>query len=114
MNKDNRNRRRRLVTEFLGGDILKSNIVTKQLLLLFIILFMCLFIVGMRYRVEKYNRERLILQDKLSYIEVKRIFMQRQYQEAIRISHIDETLDSVGVGLVAGPPYELKLERKEK
>jgi len=39
----------------------------------------------------------------------QRVQMQKQYQESIRISRIDEVLDTIGVGLVAGPPYEIKI-----
>jgi len=38
--------------------------------------------------------------------------MQKQYQESIRISRIDRELDTIGVGLVAGPPFELKVSKE--
>jgi hypothetical protein len=33
--------------------------------------------------------------------------LQKRYQETIKISKIAEMLDSTGVGITAGPPYEI-------
>ena len=97
------------LAQVLGGDMLGSRIVLKQIPLLLIILSGCLLMVAVRYNVEKYNKEKDRLQKKVSYMREQRVQMQKQYQESIRISRIDEVLDTIGVGLVAGPPYEIKI-----
>lgn len=94
----------------LAGDMLGSRWVMEQIPLLVIIVVMCLLLVAVRYRVESLNKEVDQLQKKASYLLEQRMQMRRNYQESIRISRIDEELDTVGIGLVAGPPYELKVE----
>lgn len=97
----------------LGGDMLGSRFVLKQIPLLLMILGFCLLMVKVRYRVESLNKQKDRLQKEVSYLREQRVQMQKQYQESIRISRIDQELDTVGVGLVAGPPFELKVGRKE-
>lgn len=99
--------------QILGGDVLESEFFTNQLFLLFIILVLCLIMVSMRYQVENLNKEKENLQKELSYMHEQRVQMQKQYQESIRISRIDKELDTLGIGLVAGPPYELKIESQK-
>ena len=90
--------------------MLGSKWVMRQIPLLLLILVMCLLLVAVRYRVESLNKEKDRLQKEVSYIREQRMQMRKQYQESIRISRIDQELDTVGIGLVAGPPYELKVE----
>lgn len=97
----------------LGGDVLKSQVVLRQIPLLLLILLFCLLMVGVRYRVESLTKEKERLEKKIGYMREQRVQMQKQYQESIRISRIDMVLDTIGVGLVAGPPYELKIENGE-
>lgn len=99
--------------QILGGDVLESEFFTNQLFLLFIILVLCLIMVSMRYQVENLNKEKENLQKELSYMHEQRVQMQKQYQESIRISRIDKELDTLDIGLVAGPPYELKIESQK-
>lgn len=108
--KQNKKKRGRLA-RFLGGDVLESRFVMRQIPLVLIIVAMCLVMVGIRYKVEDLMREKKALQDKVDYLKEVRVQMRRQYQESIRISRIDQDLDTLGVGLVAGPPYELKIEK---
>lgn len=99
------------LTKMLRGDVLGSRIVLKQIPLLLTILGGCLAMVAVRYRVESLNKEKEQLQKKVSYLGEQRVQMQKQYQESIRISRIDRDLDTIDVGLVAGPPYELKITK---
>ena len=87
--------------------MLKSKAVVDQIPLLLLILLFCLVMVGVRYRVESLTREKEGLEKRIGYMREQRVQMQKQYQESIRISRIDMELDSIGVGLVAGPPFEL-------
>ena len=96
----------------LAGDMLGSRWVMKQIPLLLLILVMCLLMVAVRYRVESLNKEKDRLQKDVSYIREQRMQMRKQYQESIRISRIDQELDTVGIGLVAGPPYELRVGKE--
>lgn len=96
------------LAKVLGGDMLKSQAVIRQIPLLLLILFFCLVMVGVRYRVESLTKEKERLEKQISYMREQRVQMQKQYQESIRISRIDMELDTIGVGLIAGPPYELK------
>ncbi|MCR4817127.1 MAG: hypothetical protein K5842_08130 [Bacteroidales bacterium] len=111
MEKQNKNRKKGGLAKVMGGDMLGSHIVLRQIPLLIIILCGCLVMVAVRYNVENLNKEKDRLQKKVSYLREQRVQMQKQYQESIRISRIDEVLDSIGVGLVAGPPYELKITK---
>ncbi len=97
------------IFKFLGGDVFQSRAVLRQIPLLLLILVFALLIVANRYRVEALTREKLILQERVDFLREQRIQMQKQYQESIRISRIDQELDTIGVGLVAGPPYEIKI-----
>lgn len=94
--------------------MLGSQFVLKQIPLLVMILVCCLIMVAVRYRVESLTKEKNMLQSKVSYMREERVRMRKQYQESIRISRIDRDLDTIGVGLVAGPPYELKIVNIEK
>lgn len=89
--------------------MLGSHFVLRQIPLLLIILGFCLLMVSIRYRVESLNKDKDRLQKEVSYLREQRVQMQKQYQESIRISRIDQELDTIGVGLVAGPPFELKV-----
>ena len=89
--------------------MLGSHFVLRQIPLLLIILGFCLLMVSIRYRVESLNKDKDRLQKEVSYLREQRVQMQQQYQESIRISRIDQELDTIGVGLVAGPPFELKV-----
>ena len=58
------------------------------------------------------DRELIVrMKKEVSYLHEHRVQMQKQYQESIRISRIDRELDTVGVGLVAGPPFELRTDK---
>ncbi len=104
-----KNTKRDGLAKVLGGDMLGSHSVLRQIPLLLIILAGCLAMVAVRYNVESLNKEKERLQKKVSYMREQRVQMRKEYQESIRISRIDEVLDSIGVGLVAGPPFEIKI-----
>ncbi|MBO7489196.1 MAG: hypothetical protein J6T88_02860 [Bacteroidales bacterium] len=109
MKENNDNKKKSSLAKVLGGDMLESGVVLKQIPLLLLILAFCLLMVKIRYRVESLNKEKERMQKEVSYLREQRVQMQKQYQESIRISRIDQELDTIGVGLVAGPPFELKL-----
>ena len=111
MEKNGSNRSKRgSLAKVLGGDMLGSHFVLRQIPLLLLILGGCLLMVEVRYTVESLNKKKDALQKEVSYLREQRVQMQKQFQESIRISRIDRELDTVDVGLVAGPPFELKIE----
>jgi hypothetical protein len=112
MDKNSSNKKHGSLARVLGGDMLGSRFVLKQIPLLLLVLGGCLAMVKVRYEVESLNKEKSRLQKEVSYLREQRVQMQKQYQESIRISRIDRELDTIGVGLVAGPPFELKVERE--
>jgi cell division protein FtsL len=112
MARNNSNRKKGNLAQVLGGDMLGSHFVLRQIPLLLMILAGCLVMVWVRYKVEGLNKEKSKLQKEVSYLREQRVQMQKQYQESIRISRIDRELDTIDVGLVAGPPFELKVDYK--
>ena len=91
----------------LGGDILADKLVLKQIPLLLLCLFYLLLIIGNRYRIENLSRELQASEERINYLREQRIQMQKQYQQSVKISQIAEDLKETGVGITAGPPYEI-------
>lgn len=79
----------------------------KQLPLVGLIVLFCIILVSNRYKVEQLSKEKIQLERDIDYLREQRIQMQREYQESIKISRIAEKLDTIGVGLISGPPYEI-------
>ena len=96
------------VAKVLGGDLLGDRMVLKQIPLLILCLFYLLLIVGNRYHIESLSREKLAAEERINYLREHRIQMQKQYQQSVKISQIAEDLRDRGVGITAGPPYELE------
>ena len=109
--KEKKQKSRSRLRDVLGGDVLESKALQRQIPLLLLILVFCVAMVGIRYRVEGLNKEKQLKQRQVSYLREHRVQMQKNYQESIRISRIDQQLDTIKVGLVAGPPFELKIEQ---
>lgn len=95
------------VAKVLGGDLLADKVVLKQIPLLLLCLLFLLLIVANRYKVESLSREKQASEERINYLREHRIQMQKQYQQSIKISQIAEDLREQGVGITAGPPYEL-------
>ena len=91
----------------LGGDILADKLVLRQIPLLLLCLFYLLLIIGNRYRIENMSRDMAATEERINYLREQRIQMQKQYQQSVKISQIAEDLNETGVGITAGPPYEL-------
>ena len=92
----------------MGGDILKDKFVLRQLPLLGLIVVYLLLIVGNRYRIEALSRERQAEEERLKFLREARIQVQKRYQQSVKISQIAEDLQGTGVGITAGPPYEIE------
>lgn len=96
-----------LANRILGGDVLQSKGVTRQIPLIMLCCFYALMLVYNRYRVEDLTKEKLAAQERINNLRETRIQVQKRFQETIKISQIAERLDSTGVGYTAGPPYEI-------
>jgi hypothetical protein len=102
-------KRKNVVGRVLGGDVLQSKEVLRQVPL---ILLLCLYGIALvynRYRIEDLSRQKIELQNEINYLGQKRIEQQKHFQETVKISQIAELLDSTGIGITAGPPYELTI-----
>ena len=91
----------------LGGDLLADKLVLRQIPLLLLCLFYLLLIIGNRYRIENMSREKVAIEERINYLREQRIQMQKQYQQNVKMSQIADDLKETGVGITAGPPYEL-------
>ena len=103
-------RRKRVVPRILGGEVLQSRQVLKRIPLIILLCIYALMLVYSRYRVEDLTKAKIEAQDRINYLRETRIELQKRYRETIKISEIADLLDSTGVGITAGPPYELRAE----
>ena len=94
-------------SRILGGEVLQSRAVLKQVPLILLLCFYAILLVYNRYRVEDLTKEKVVMQDNINFLRESRIELQKRYQESVRISQIAELLDSTEIGITAGPPYEL-------
>ena len=100
-------KQRNWLSRILGGEVLQSRAVVKQIPLILMLCFYAILLVYNRYRVEDLTKEKAEAQDRINYLREARIELQKRYQETIKISQIAEMLDSTGIGITAGPPFEL-------
>lgn len=96
------------VAKVLGGDILADTMVLRQIPLLLLCLGCLLVVIANRYHVEKISRDKQETEVRINFLREHRIQMQKQYQQSIKISQIAEDLKESGVGITAGPPYEIE------
>ena len=95
------------VARVFGGDVLKDRWVLRQIPLILLIFVFGILLVANRYRIETLQKEKTATEERISHIREKHIQMQKEYQESIKISRIAQVLDTVGVKLISGPPYEI-------
>lgn len=95
------------MSRLLGGDVLTDKLVLKQIPLLLLCMVCFLVVVANRYNVENITRDKQETEQRINYLREHRIQMQKRYQQSVKISHIAEDLKESGVGITAGPPYEI-------
>ena len=98
----------RTLSHLLGGDALADTFVLRQIPLVLLCLVCFLLVVANRYNVEKIIKDKNETTEQISRLREKRIEMQKQYQQGVKISRISEVLEESGVGIIAGPPYEIE------
>lgn len=100
--------KRGILGRVLGGDLLGDKLVLRQIPLVVLCMVYLLLIVNNRYRIESLSREKIATEERINYLREQRIQMQKQYQQSVKISQIAEDLAGTGVGITAGPPYEIE------
>lgn len=95
------------LSRILGGDVLQSKAVLRQIPVILLGCFYALILVYNRYKVEDQTKAKLAAQERINFLRESRIELQKRYQETVKISQIAELLDSTGVGITAGPPFEI-------
>ncbi|MCQ2281201.1 MAG: hypothetical protein MJZ99_01035 [Bacteroidales bacterium] len=95
------------VSKIVGGDLLQSRFVLRQKWMILMLMLFGLVLVYNRYQVETLTKAKEDAQARINYLRENRIELQKRYQETIKISKIAEMLDSTGVGITAGPPFEI-------
>lgn len=95
------------MSRILGGDVLQSQMVLRQIPLIVLLCIYGLLLVYNRYQVEDLTKAKIAGEERIDVLREKRIELQKRYQETIKISEIAERLDSTGVGITAGPPFEI-------
>ena len=103
-------KRKNVVGCVLGGDVLQSKEVLRQMPLILLLCLYGIVLVYNRYQIEDLSRQKIELKDEINFLRQKRIEQQKHIQETVKISQIAEMLDSTGIGITAGPPYELTIE----
>lgn len=86
---------------------LRDKWILKNLPIILLIIFFAILHISNRYYVERLMKEKIEITDHIKYLREHQIQMQKNYQESIKISQIAKDLDSLGIGLTAGPPFEL-------
>ena len=95
------------LANLIGGEMLQNAKVLKYWPLIVMIGVYAIILVSVRYKVEDLTKEKLATQERINCLRETRIELQKRYQETIKISQIASLLDSTGVGITAGPPYEI-------
>ena len=95
------------LARILGGDVLQSKAVLRQVPVILLCCLYALVLVYNRYQVEDLTKAKLAAQERINFLRESRIELQKRYQETVKISQIAELLDSTGVGITAGPPFEI-------
>lgn len=103
-----KSRTEKVLLFLLGGDYLALKKTRK---LIPFILYICILVtlsINIRYQLEALSKEKIKLEENLILLKGKQIHHQQEYQKAVKITTIASKLDTIGVGLIAGPPYELQ------
>lgn len=98
----------RVVSKLLAGEMLADTFMLRQIPLVLLLLVCFLLMVDNRYRVENIIKDKNKTEENIGRLREKRIEMQKQYQQGVKISNISEVLQGSGVGITAGPPYEIE------
>ncbi len=98
----------RTLSKVLAGDMLAKDFAIRQIPLVLLCVGCFMLMVANRYNVEKIIKDRKQTEETIARLREKRIEMQVQYQQAVRISNIADMLQGSEVGITAGPPFEIE------
>lgn len=93
--------------DLMNGNSLQSKGLIKQLPFILVVVMHLLLLVGNRYQVESLLRDREREEERIKYLNETQIEMRKHYQETIKMSELVEMLSETGVGITAGPPFEI-------
>lgn len=102
-----KNRIERALIFLLGGEYLAQKKTRK---LIPFILYICILLaisINIRYQLEDLSKEKIRREENVILLKEKQIHYQQEYQKAVKISTIASKLDTINVGLIAGPPHEI-------
>lgn len=86
---------------------LSGKVLLKYVPWMMMVVACLLLLIYNRYRIEDLVKEKNETQERIKYLREHKIQMQKKYQESTKISKIAEELDTLGIGLLSGPPYEI-------
>jgi len=92
----------------LNAIMVENGWLRKQLPLIMLVVVFAIIAVYNRYELEQLARKKQQTQDQIEYLKEEGVKRQRQYQQNVKISHIAEVLDSIGVQFISGPPFEIE------
>ena len=95
------------IGKLLRNRVLRGKMLRKYVPWMMMIVGMFFVLIYNRYKIEYYVREKNETQERIKYLREHKIQMQKKYQESTKISKIAEELDTLHIGLLSGPPYEL-------
>lgn len=96
------------IGKLLRNRALRGKMLRKYVPWMMMIVGLFLLLIYNRYAIEGYVKEKNETQEKIKYLREHKIQMQKKYQESTKISKIAEELDTLKIGLLSGPPYELE------
>lgn len=95
------------LSKLLSGEMLKSESIQKNWGLILLLLGFGVLMVANRYHVENLEKKKEHIEEQVKYLNERKVQIQKQLQEQVSISNIAQALDSVGIKVISGPPYEL-------
>ena len=107
-NEPEKKKKKNIFGILFGGDILDNKLLSKNYGLLLLICFFSILLVGNRYWVEQLSRDKGDLEKEIQYLKQHNMDIQQKYQESVKITQISDQLDTLGIRLISGPPYEVQ------
>lgn len=108
--KDKKKGKRTTLTSILSGGMIFRRGLLKYVPWMLMVVVCFIILIYNRYRIEDLVKEKDATKENIKHLREERVRLQKKYQESIKISTIAKELDTIKVGLMSGPPYELKSE----
>lgn len=95
----------KMLAFILGGEFLTNK---STLRLIPFIAYVCLLLtlsISLRYQLEHLSKDKINKEEQIVFLREIHIQNQQKYQELTKISEVASMLDTIGVGIIAGPPH---------